>query len=47
LDVWRKQNKPAVAYQFAKRCVELFPNDATALCNLGMVADQLYRFDEA
>jgi tetratricopeptide (TPR) repeat protein len=45
--VWRKQNKPAVAYQFAKRCVELFPNDATALCNLGMVADQLYRFDEA
>lgn len=47
LDVWRKQNKPAVAYQFAKRVVEIEPNEPTGWSNLGMVADQLYLFDEA
>src|SRR6478609_2980817 len=47
LDVWRKQNNPAVAYQFARRCTELYPNDSTAWSNLGMIADTLYRFDEA
>lgn len=36
-----------MAYQFARRCADLYPNDATAWTNLGMVADQLYRFEEA
>jgi tetratricopeptide (TPR) repeat protein len=47
LDVWRKQNKPAVAYQFAARVAELAPEDPVAWSNLGMIADSLYRFDEA
>lgn len=47
LDAWRKQNKPAVAYQFAARVVELAPEDPVAWSNLGMLEDSLYRFNES
>ena len=45
--MWRKQNKPAVAYQFAARVAELAPEDPVAWSNLGMLEDSLYRFNEA
>lgn len=47
LDVWRKKNLPALAYQFAARAADLFPTSAIAWANLGMLNDTLYRFDEA
>ncbi len=47
LDIWRKQNKPAIAYQFAKRVADMAPEEPTAWTNLGMIADSLYQFDEA
>jgi tetratricopeptide (TPR) repeat protein len=47
VDIWRKQNKPAVAYQFAKRVTEIDPSKSLGWSNLAMMADNLYRFDEA
>lgn len=47
VDIWRRQNKPAVAYQFAKRVTEIDPSKSIGWSNLAMLADNLYRFDEA
>lgn len=45
--VWFKQRKHAVAYQFAARLAEVDPTNPYAWSNLGMEAEQIYRFDEA
>lgn len=45
--VWFKQKKHSVAYQFARRLADVDPNNSYAWSNLGMEAEQLYRFDEA
>jgi tetratricopeptide (TPR) repeat protein len=42
-----KQRKWAIAYQFAKRAVEVNGKSAYAWMNLGRIADEFYRFDEA
>lgn len=47
LDIYRKKNMPAVAYQFAKRVTEIDPSKSIGWSNLAMLADNLYRFDEA
>lgn len=45
--IWFKQKKHSVAYQFARRLADVDPGNSYAWSNLGMEAEQLYRFDEA
>lgn len=45
--VWFKQNKMAMAYQFARRAAELEPTRSFVWANLGMLEDAIYRFPEA
>ena len=42
-----KQNAAGLAYQIAKRLVQLHPNHAVAWLNLGKVCDTLWRMEEA
>lgn len=45
--VWFKQRKLSVAYQFARRLADVDPRNSYAWANLGMLEDQIYRFDNA
>jgi tetratricopeptide (TPR) repeat protein len=45
--IWFKQRKITVAHVFAQRAVEVDPQNAYAWSNLGMLEEQLYRFDKA
>lgn len=42
-----KQKKWWLAYQFAKRAVDINPKSSYAWMNLGRVADEFYRFEES
>ena len=45
--IWFKQRKNIIAHSFAKRACAVQPDNAFAWANLGMLEEQLYRFDEA
>ncbi len=45
--IWFKQRKLSVAYQYARRVSEVDPGRSFAWANLGMLEEQLYRFDAA
>src|SRR5262249_39532180 len=47
LACFRYWNRPATAYQFAKRVTEIDPSKAVGWWNLAASAEQLYRFEEA
>lgn len=44
--LWKK-GRGAIAYQFAKRLADLDPKNASTWLNLGAIADELYRTQEA
>lgn len=45
--IWFKQRKLAMAYQFARRAAEVDPGNVYVWINLGMLEEQIYRFDAA
>lgn len=45
--IFYRKHQNGIAYQLARRCVELAPNDATTLLNLGAVCDVLQMPKEA
>jgi tetratricopeptide (TPR) repeat protein len=45
--LWFKQRKLSVAYQYARRAADLAPERSFVWANLGMLEEQLYRFDAA
>ena len=45
--IWFRQRKNSIARAFAKRATEVQPDNPYAWANLGMLEEQLYRFDAA
>lgn len=45
--IYFKMRKMSVAYQFARRLADVDPRNSYAWSNLGMLEEQLYRFDNA